>query len=100
MIIKRYLAIFLTISLVIIICAPAIVASIDKSADTSIFFGLNEEEEKEDMKIVFEILSQNFDTVSNDYKWVDYRIHNCNNYLKPHLNIVFPPPEVLNVYML
>ena len=60
---KKYTALFFIVLFMSIISAPTLLLSMEKSVDTSVFFDNNEEEEKEDMKIVFEILSQNFDTV-------------------------------------
>ncbi|WP_299526159.1 hypothetical protein [Winogradskyella sp.] len=76
-----------------IISAPTIIVSIDKSVDTSILFGLNEEEEKEDFKLLFELSIEDIEKFSSDYLNMNSVGYMSKKYLKPHLNLIFPPPK-------
>ena len=78
-----------------IISAPALIMSMDDSCDITFFYGENEEEEKENFKLLFEI---------NSFKQGSSFIDNLNAskvvyiykiYAKPHLNLISPPPEFI-----
>ncbi len=77
-----------------IISAPTIVTSIDDSVDVSCFFGIGEEEESENLKLLFE----NNIEFSDDHHFVIKTRDNLigykfKTYPKPHLNLISPPPE-------
>ncbi len=55
----RYrIAVFFAILFITIVSAPTIILSIDDSVDATIFLGENDEEEKENMKLLFDVLPQ------------------------------------------
>lgn len=91
---KYRAAIFFTILFMAIISAPTIITSFDDSVDLSCFFNMNEEEEEsESLKLLFE---SHLDP-SEDYFVLKTRDsilgYTFKTYPKPHLNLVFPPPE-------
>ena len=54
----RYrIAVFFAILFITIVSAPTIILSIDDSVDATIFLGENDEEEKENMKLLFDVAS-------------------------------------------
>ena len=76
-----------------IIAAPTIISSIDETVDISNFYGIGEEEESENFKLLFD---NTFET--SEYSFVIQRGINLLDYVyktypKPHLNLIFPPPE-------
>ena len=86
-------AIFLTF-----LIAPTIIAAVDDSIDVSIFYASSEEEEKgseknKDIEVLFfEFNASEIDFASNESK---NNLEYCfKKYPKPHLNLIFPPPEL------
>ena len=78
--------------------APTIITLIDDSSDISMFYASSEEEEKgidknKEIEILFfEIENPQFDfTILKSKNYLGYCF---KNYLKPHLNLISPPPEV------
>ena len=80
------------------IMAPSIIAILDDTVDTSIFFSLAEEEEKgsekdKNIEILF--------SVAHLYE-SDFSLNESENnlayffkkYTKPHLNLISPPPDL------
>lgn len=77
--------------------APTIIVSIDDSVDVSILYGCTEEEEKEvETEKTFELV---FDELNNHSSLLDFLneqsqlSYRFKIYPKPHLNLIFPPPE-------
>ena len=93
MILKKYLALCFMIFFMLINSAPTIIMSMDDSIDSSILLDRGEEEEKEDIKLLFEITSEEWDDTSLDRFNIDIVGYTSKKYLKPHLNLIFPPPE-------
>lgn len=73
--------------------APTIILSLDNSIDSTILLGLGEEEEKEDIKLLFEDISEESLNTSRDTTIFESVGYTSKKYLKPHLNLIFPPPE-------
>ncbi|WP_256259910.1 hypothetical protein [Winogradskyella luteola] len=65
----------------------------DNSFDTTIFFDINEEEEKESVKLLFETASLDLEDFYTDRTDLNSNSYTFKAYSKPHLNLVFPPPE-------
>jgi len=93
---KKYqqkVAIFFTILFMAIISAPSIIMSIDDSVDITCFYGENEEEES--LKLLFEVVDLNSEShfleIDNDED-IEYTF---KTYPKPHLNLIFPPPDFI-----
>lgn len=84
-----FLAIFMSL-----IVAPSVIAAIDDSIDTSIFYSITEEEEHSKTKIVINFSLHHNDILSdfnlNPYEFFSYQ---HKNYVKPHLNLISPPPD-------
>ena len=93
MTLKKNLALFFMIFFMLINSAPTILLSIDNSIDSSTIMGLGEEEEKEDIKLLFEFPSNDIEeTTVKLVNLIDVD-HTSKTYIKPHLNLIFPPPE-------
>ncbi|WP_243473595.1 hypothetical protein [Winogradskyella sp. MH6] len=93
MILKRTIALCFVILFTLIISAPTIIVSCDDSADISSFFGMNEEEEQEDIKLLFDQNIEELEDFSLDTSIVELIWYTSNKYHKPHLNLISPPPE-------
>jgi len=81
-----------------IIAVPSVLKAMDNSIDISCFYGENEEEEKEGLKLLFEIKSQNSEDFFTNISSLDDVVYTFKAYQKPHLNIVFPPPEMILLF--
>ena len=95
MILKKNIALFFMILFMSMISAPTIIASIDNSFDISIFFNLNEEEEKESVKVLFEVVSLDVEDFFLDQAKTESDGYTSKTYPKPHLNLILPPPEFI-----
>lgn len=93
MILRRTIALCFVILFTMIISAPTIIVSCDDSADISAFFGMNEEEEQEDMKLLFDQMLEEYEDFSVEASKVEHINYTSNKYHKPHLNLISPPPE-------
>ena len=94
--IQNKVAIFFAILFMAVISAPSIIMSIDDSIDITFFYGENEEEEKENLKLLFEISSLSLEDLvisTNDF---NATIYTFKSYPKPSLNLVLPPPEFIS----
>ncbi|PKQ44986.1 hypothetical protein [Confluentibacter flavum] len=91
---KKTIAISFTVIFMALIIGPSIIATLDDSIDTSIFYSLAEEEENCKSKIVVTFSLYNNDSLSdftlNHYEFFTYQF---KNYSKPHLNLISPPPD-------
>ena len=93
MTLKKNLALFFMIFFMLINSAPTIIMSLDNSIDSSILLGMGEEEEKEDIKLLFEMTSEDLEAASVEYMDLIDVDRTSKTYIKPHLNVFFPPPE-------
>lgn len=92
---KYLAAIFFTILFMALICAPSIILSFDDSADVSSFYSINEEEEKEIVKLVFNNTLDKYDSSFED-KAINQLIgYTFRQYPDPFLNVIFPPPDFI-----
>lgn len=92
---KYRIAVFFTILFMALISAPTIILSFDDSVDVSGFYSINEEEENENVKLLFEdisIDSEDFFVVHTDLHLIGYTF---KKYPKPHLNLISPPPDFI-----
>jgi hypothetical protein len=89
---KKSIAIFFTIIFAALISAPSIITAIDDTVDVSIFYTVTEEE-NENIKITF----SDSDVIKLEHIFITDIKENLGyyfkNYPKPHLNLIFPPPE-------
>lgn len=93
---KRAIAIYLTTIFMALVTAPSVIAVLDDSIDTSVFYSMAEEEENGKCKSLVSPFSlQTHEGVSNFFvntnQFYTYRF---KTYVKPHLNSVSPPPEL------
>lgn len=94
---RSIVSILLSVLFLLFLTAPTIILIIDDSADVSIFYASSEEEEKgsdknKEVELLFFYLN------SPDLDFASSEVENnlgyyFKNYLKPHLNLIFPPPE-------
>jgi len=98
---KSLLVIFFSFLFLSLALAPTILLAIDDSIDISFIYDVSEEEEekgkegnKEFEKFVVEldIETEGFIT-SNNREHLEYAF---KTYPKPHLNLIFPPPEFIS----
>jgi hypothetical protein len=92
---RQNIAIFFTILFMGIISAPSLIMTMDDSIDVTCFFGINEEEENESFKLVFEAISSSHEDSFLDSKNAHKVAYIFKAYAKPHLNQIFPPPELV-----
>jgi hypothetical protein len=76
-----------------LISAPSIITAMDDTFDVSIFYSITEEEET--AKILLEIKPMEadhleFNSMNNNLGYY------YKSYAKPHLNLIFPPPEFIS----
>jgi hypothetical protein len=90
--IKHTIAIFFTLILLALIAAPSIIIAIDDSVDTSIFYSATEEEETSKIKLQWpnDFIDSERVIVFDNLETIEYFF---KTYPKPHLNLIFPPPE-------
>lgn len=91
---RKTIAILFSVLFVALITAPSIIIAIDDSIDVSIFYSITEEEEKETIK-VFPINELHEDDHLLTSGTNDNLGYFFKNYLKPHLNIISPPPDFI-----
>lgn len=88
-------AVFFTILLMALISAPTIIISLDDSADVTCFYSITEEEENENLKLVFENTDQELASFLEDEVNTDLIGYTFKTYPKPHLNLISPPPDFI-----
>jgi hypothetical protein len=83
-----------------IVISPTAIIAIDSTIDISMFFGVAEEnEEKVNEKnieiesLLFKITEKEHSLILNSKKKKGFYVF--KKYSKPHLNLVFPPPDFL-----
>lgn len=92
---RKIIAILFSVLFVALITAPSIIIAIDDSVDVSIFYSITEEEEEKETLKVFpmdELNEEDYFLTSNSNDNLGYFF---KNYLKPHLNIISPPPDFI-----
>ena len=94
---KKPIATCFIILLMAFIGTPSLLAVVDSSIDTSIFYSFNEEEEKGGETIkTFEILAD-YNQHHETHIYASVLVRNqgyfFKKYPKPNLNLIFPPPE-------
>ena len=87
-------ALYLAILFVVLISAPTIIMSIDSSIDVSSFYNVNEEEEHENLKIVFKNTALDTQTLFEAPISLNYIGFSFKHYSKPYVSVVSPPPEI------
>ena len=92
---KRNISIFFTVLFMAIITAPSIIMVLDDSVDISVFYSLSEEEEENNnLKIVYSENEEHIDSLSNSLKNNNLGYF-FKNYSKPNLNLISPPPDFI-----
>ncbi len=92
---NKTIAILFTTLFMALLVAPTVILVMDNSIDTSIFYSITEEEENGKVKNLvspFSLFSS--DTISHfNLKSCQFFNYRFKNYPKPHLNLIYPPPE-------
>lgn len=91
---KNKIAVFFTILFMVLISAPTVISSVDDSVDVSCFFCINEEEENENVKLVFENNLEDLDQLLFNKTASEITGYTFKAYPNPYLNLIFPPPEL------
>jgi len=89
---KKTVSIFFTVVFLGIISAPSIIVAIDDSIDISVLYSLSEEEENKNLEVMVFETSEVTDSLPYSLKFENSGYH-FKKYPKPHLNLIFPPPE-------
>ncbi len=94
---RSIVSILLSSLFLLFLTAPTIILMIDDSADVSFYYASSEEEEKgseknKEIELLFSELN------NTDLDFASSEVENnlgfyFKNYPKPHLNLIFPPPE-------
>lgn len=92
---KYRIAVILTILFMALITAPTIILSLDDTYDVSCFYSINEEEENENLKLVFEKISLDPEFLIEDNVNSHLIGYTFKHYPKPHLNLISPPPDFI-----
>jgi hypothetical protein len=93
---KKAIATFFLTLFMALITAPSIIVVLDDSTDISIFYSITEEEENSKTKhleLVVLTLEHNDYSLLKDFKSKFNTRYYNKTYLKPHLNLISPPPE-------
>ena len=93
--IKYRIAVFFTILFMALITAPTVILSLDNTYDVSSFYSINEEEENQNLKLVFESISLDSDSLFEDQVNHQFIGYTFKHYPKPHLNLISPPPDFI-----
>ena len=78
-----------------IIAAPIVIVTIDDTIDVTFFFGENEEEETENLKLHFdspELETENSEIVKS---FLNEERYLFKSYQKPYQNVPIPPPDCI-----
>tara|TARA_R100001377_G_C3184353_1_gene107936 strand:+ start:536 stop:817 length:282 start_codon:yes stop_codon:yes gene_type:complete len=91
---KKTIAILLSILFLAFLSAPAVIVALDDTVDVSNFYSIAEEENE---NIKFSLSEDSFNELntlfSTDSK--EYLGYTFKQYPKPHLNLIFPPPDFI-----
>ena len=93
---KYRTAVFLSILFMTILSGPTIITSFDDSVDVSGFYSINEEEENENLKLVFEDIKDDLNNLMlfpASSRIIGYTF---KTYPKPPLNLIVPPPDFIS----
>ena len=91
---KHKITIFFIVLFMLFITAPSIILVIDDSADVSRFYSISEEEEIGHTKLLVISDYMSSDEMTSSSSTLSH-FYFSKEYSKPHLNIIFPPPELL-----
>ena len=83
-----------------LIVSPTVIIAIDDTVDISMFYGVAEENEEKGKEKNIEIESIFYESTEKEPSLYFNQKENMafymfKNYPKPHLNLVFPPPDFL-----
>lgn len=97
---KQFISIFFITLFMASTTSPSIILLIDDSIDVSFFYDLSEEEEEKGNKKnkEFEIIITSIPSFCGDYFASENKenlAYHFKNYPKPHLNLIYPPPEYI-----
>ena len=90
---RNKLALFFAVFFIAIIATPSIILSVDDKVDVSLFYGENEEEEKENFKLLY--LSETEEQNKPSLLQISVKLdcYELIEYPKPSINFIAPPPE-------
>ncbi len=91
---KKSIATLFSILFLAFISAPAVIVALDDTADVSMFYSIAEEENE---NVKFPLLEDDSNELNNIFS-VDCKEnlgYRFRQYPKPHLNLIFPPPDFI-----
>lgn len=95
---KKSVSIFFVLLFALFISAPTVISVLEKKFDTSVFFSLNEEENKSNETVkIFEtklLVSDKYNFSILDFKKEKSYNSYLKNYTSNHLECFSPPPEL------
>ena len=94
MLVRKCFASFFLVVFMAMISAPSIISTIDSSIDISMFYNINEEEEKQVLKLFFERVNGNIHLQSLVFDGSASQEYRIGSYMNPYLGQFSPPPEV------
>lgn len=78
----------------VLISAPTLITTFDDTVDTSMFYSISEEE-SENFKLLLQPSALVMEVTVFDSASVSTDNYRFTTYIKPHLNLIFPPPEFI-----
>ena len=95
---KKVISVFLSALFLFFVSAPTVIMMVDDSIDVSVFYTSSEEEEKgQEKNKDKELLLYDFSKALSDLDLNETEnnlVYFFKKYPKPHLNLIFPPPEL------
>lgn len=94
---RSLVSVLFSLIFMITLIAPSVIIVIDNDADISFFYDTTEEEEKgnekhKDLEVLFSEFNENEAYFVSNETEGNLRYY-FKKYLKPHLNLISPPPE-------
>ncbi|WP_048330852.1 hypothetical protein [Bizionia psychrotolerans] len=91
---KKTIAILFSILFLAFISAPAVIVALDDTVDVSMFYSIAEEENE---NIKFPLSVNDINELNTMYliDSKEYLGYTYKQYPKPHLNLIFPPPDFI-----
>lgn len=94
MLFRKSAASFFLLIFMAMVSAPSIISTIDSTIDISLFYNINEEEEKQVVKLFFERINGNINAHGFVFQFSASQEYRVGLYMNPYLSEFSPPPEL------
>ncbi|WP_228852756.1 hypothetical protein [Aegicerativicinus sediminis] len=94
MFLRKIAASFFLVVFMAMVSAPSIISTLDSTIDISLFYNINEEEEKQVLKLFFERVNGNIQINSFALDFSSSLEYRLGSYANPFLSEFSPPPEL------